>query len=430
MHPILKPKDRDAILKSLQAGVVPKTGQQHIQVGRLNEIEAITKDLSIVADNGGMFRIVVGSYGSGKTFFLNLVKAIALEKKLVVASADLTPDKRLHATGGQTRALYAELMQNLATKTRPDGNALAGIVEKFIGNIVDAQEDSKAVSMLGIHKRLEVLTDFVGGFDFRTIITKYWEGHESGDDVLKQNALRWLRAEYTTKTEAKQDLGVRTIIDDKTAFDYLKLLAVFVKLAGYAGLLISLDEMVNLYKLANPQARNSNYEQILHILNDSLQNTSHGLGFIMGGTPDFLMDPRKGLYSYAALQTRLAENQFVKHGYQDYSGPIIRLVSLTEQELFLLLSKIRHVFANGNEAAYGLTDNEIKQFMQFCAKTIGEAYVKTPRNSIKAFVNLLSILSTNPEAINNLDTLIGKSELTDMPNNDNAQTDDLADFRL
>jgi hypothetical protein len=397
MNASIKPKDRDTVIQSLQAGVVPRRGQHLIQVGRSEETKAIIRDLDRLADGGSAIRFVIGEYGSGKTFFLSLVRSIALEKKLVTAHADLTPDRRLHASGGQARSLYAELMQNLATRTKPEGGALPSVIERFVTSAVSEGRDRGIDPEKVIRDRLDHLSEMVGGYDFAEVIAAYWRGHDTGNETLKSNAIRWLRAEFTTKTDAKQALGVRTIIDDANVYDQLKLFTQLIRLAGYSGLLISLDELVNLYKLANTQARKSNYEQILRILNDCLQGASVGLGFMLGGTPDFLMDTRRGLYSYAALQTRLAENTFAVNGLVDYNNPVLRLGNLSPEDLFVLLSKIRHVFASGDPGQYLLPDEGIQAFMVHCSQRIGEAYFRTPRNTIKAFIDFLSVLEQNPQ---------------------------------
>lgn len=394
----IRPKDRDAVIQSLRAGVVPRVGQQLIQVGRTREIETLLGDIDRIADGGGTFRLVIGEYGAGKTFFLNLVRAIAMEKKLVVCSADLNPARRLHASGGQARSLYAELMRNLSTRTKPDGGALAGIVEKFISTAKTEAKASGASTESVIRQKLDHLTELVNGYDFADVIAAYCRGAEDGNEQLKSDAIRWLRGEFNTKTDARQALGVRSIVDDAAVYDQLKLMGRFVRLAGFAGLLVNLDELVNLYKLANLQARTGNYEQLLRILNDSLQGTAVGLGFILGGTPEFLMDTRRGLYSYPALQSRLAQNTFASDGLVDFSGPVVRLAALTLEDYYVLLEKTRYVYAGGDEAKYLLPHEGIVSFMEHCAQKLGEAYFRTPRTTITEFVNLLAILEQNPGA--------------------------------
>ncbi|MFY9259413.1 MAG: ATP-binding protein [Gallionella sp.] len=427
----IRPKDRDAVIQSLRAGVVPRMGQHLIQVGRTREIETLISDIDRVADGGSGFRLVIGEYGAGKTFFLNLVRDVAMAKKLVVASADLNPDRRLHASGGQARSLYAELMRNLATRTKPDGGALSGIVEKFIATAKSEATASGQSTETVIRQKLAHLTELVNGYDFADVIAAYWRGFEQDNETLKSDAIRWLRGEFSTKTDARLALGVRAIVDDAAVYDQLKLMARFVRLAGFGGLLINLDELVNLYKLANTQARNANYEQILRILNDSLQGTAVGLGFILGGTPDFLMDTRRGLYSYPALQSRLAQNTFAANGLVDFSGPVVRLSSLMPEEFFVLLQKIRHVYAAGNPEKYLLPDTGIESFMAHCAKRIGDSYFRTPRTTITAFINLLAVLEQNPEAT--WQSLLGSLEvLPDTGDNDLAapMVDEFASFKL
>ncbi len=391
----IKPKDRDTLIQALRAGVVPRSGQHLIQVGRVREVEGMLKDIERVASGGSAFRIVVGEYGAGKSFFLNLVRSIALQKKLVTMHADLNPDRRLQASGGQARSLYAELTKNTSTMLKPEGGALTGVVEKFVAQCKSEAKAGGGDTEKVVREKLAPLTELVNGFDFADVLVAYFRGFEQGNDQLKSDAVRWLRGEFTTRTDARNALGVRAIVDDSTVYDQLKLLAQFVRLAGYHGLLVCLDECVNLYKLANTQARNSNYEQILRILNDSLQGSADGLGFVLGGTPEFLMDTRRGLYSYTALQSRLAENTFAKDGLLDLSGPVLRLTSLTPEDFYLLLTKIIHVFAHGQEDQALLPEEAVPVFMQHCSRRLGDDYFRTPRTTITAFVNLLAILEQN-----------------------------------
>lgn len=392
MNPI-RSKERDTVIQALRAGVVPRSGQHLIQVGRIKEIGAMIQDIDRIADAGSSFRVVIGSYGAGKTFFLNLVRSIGMEKKLVTVHADLNPDRRLQAKNGQARSLYAELIKNMSTRTKPDGGALPGVVEKFVAQ---AKSDAKAASRNTddvIRERLSSLTEMVGGYDFADVIAAYYRGFEQGDETLKANAVRWLRGEFATKSDARAALRVRSIIDDDAIYDQIKLLARFIRLAGYSGMLVCLDEMVNLYKLANTQARNANYEQVLRILNDSMQGAAEGLGFILGGTPEFLLDTRRGLYSYQALQSRLAENSYAgKLGIQDFSGPVIRLSALSNEEFYVLLQKLRHVFAFGDAAKYLIPDEGIQSFMAQASQKLGEEYFRTPRTTITAFMSLLAAL--------------------------------------
>ncbi len=436
----IKPNERDAVIQALNAGVVPRMGLQHIAVGRFKETNALLKDIEKITNGSSAIRFIIGEYGAGKTFFLNLVKQISLEQNLIVISADLAPDRRLHATGGQARRLYAELMRNLSTRNKSDGGALQSVIERFISNVrrKARAENTDEVEKF-INHELSALEDLVGGFDFVNVLSAYWRGFDEGDDNLKGAALRWLRGEYSTKTEARKDLGVRTIIDDASFYDHLKLMAKFVVIAGYDGFMVSIDEMVNLYKLNSTQSRNANYEQLLRIINDVLQGTSSRIGFVFGGTPDSLMDTRRGIYSYEALQSRLAENQFARNGLIDLSGPVIRLQSLRKEELYVLLENIRRVFALGDDDKNLIPDQALKAFMSHCNDKIGEAYFRTPRNTAKAFVNLLSVLEQNPQTtwtdlLSDVDIKaeIPLDEETDESSSVGTaeNTDELASFRL
>lgn len=431
----LKPRERDAIVQALRAGVVPKLGLQHIQVGRAREIGELVKDMDRIADGGSAIRFVIGDYGSGKTFFMNLIRLVALEKGLVVMFADLAPDRRLHATGGQARNLYAEMARNLSTRTKPDGGALGSVVERFVSKAHQDAEAKDQPTGTIIRERLSHFEEMTGGFEFAEVVRRYWEGHENGDEDLKSSALRWLRGEFATRTDARKALGVRTIVDDASVYDHLKLMSAFVCAAGYKGLLIGLDEMVNLYKLTSAQARNANYEQILRILNDVLQGSAEHLGVLMGGTPEFLMNTRRGLYSYEALQSRLAENSFARDGLVDMSGPVVRLANLTPEDLYVLLANIRRVM-QGDEAP--VPDEALRAFMKHCADRIGEAYFRTPRNTVTAFVNLLAVLEQNPgtrwsDLIQTLEVRKdGGDDMSEIDEDAGAQPgeDDLVSFRL
>lgn len=395
-HPPLRPRERDTLIQSLRAGVTPLLGAKHIQVGRDREIAAMEQSLDSVASGGSAFKLVIGEYGSGKTFFMNVVRGIAMERQLVVAHADLNPSRRLHATCGEARSLYAELMKNLATRVKPNGGALVTVVEKFITLAVAQARQNGTRPEDVIHQQLAQMSELVMGFDFAAVIAAYWRGHESDNDVLKESAIRWLRGEFTAKTDARKALDVREIIGDTAVYDQLKLMAKFCRLAGYQGLLVCIDELVNLYKLAHTAARNSNYEQILRILNDLEQGSAEGLGVVLGGTPEFLLDPRRGLYSYPALQSRLAENPFARGDLVDLTGPVLHLSSLGRDQFIALLAKLNHVHQSGRTEQTALPPEALPAFMRHCEQRIGEATFRTPRTTITAFIGLLAVLEQNP----------------------------------
>lgn len=396
MSETIRPKDRDAILQALSAGVVPRVGLRHIQVGRAAEVQALLRDIDRIGDGGAAFRLIIGEYGAGKTFFLNLVRMVALERRCVTVHADLAPDRRLHASAGQARSLYAEAIRNMATRTKPDGQALASVVERFVTDAVRQAADAGKPVESVIDAKLAQVHENVGGYDFANVLKTYWRANEDGDETLKVAALRWLRGEFATRTDARQALGVRTIIDDSNIYDALKTLSVLVRLAGYGGLIVVFDELVNLYKLQSAQARNQNFEQILRILNDVLQGQAPAFGILLGGTPEFLLDTRRGLFSYPALQSRLAENSFATDGRIDLTGPVVRLQNLTPEDFHVLLENIRNVFASGDPAKRLVPDEALTAFMDHCNRRIGEAYFRTPRNTVRAFVQMLAVLEQNP----------------------------------
>ncbi len=397
----IKPRERDAIKQSLIIGVVPSIGLHHIQVGRKDEVQAIINDFNRVAADSASIRFIIGQYGAGKSFFLNVARMFALEQGLVVAQADITMDRRLSATQGQARAMYSELMKNLATRANPTGGAIQNIIERFITDVeqnVRLNNGSDEDVKREIHQRLHSLKNFVSGYDFATVLSKYFEGFLKSDSNLTDAALRWLRAEYTTKTQANAELGVRTFIDDHNIYDYLKLMAAFTKIAGYKGLIINIDEMSVLsHRLSNKQARDRNYEIILTILNDCMQGNVSNLGFIFAGTDSFLLDHRRGIESYQPLAERLRGNRFAREDLKDFSGPVIRLANLQIEELYVLFQKIRDVFASNDPGQYLISDEAITKFLEHCYQTLGADAYLSPRESVMGFVGFLSVLDQNPE---------------------------------
>ena len=393
-------RERNAIIKSLAAGVVPAIGLQHIQVGAPEEVQAVLRDLEQAEQGSASVRFVVGRYGSGKTFFLTLMRNVALQRNFVVAQADITTERRLHGKGGQARALYTALVSNMSTRAKPEGGALANLVEKWMGDVAErirakgGKEDDVKQEFTQV---LRPLQDLVSGFDFTAVLTRYYDGFLTHDQPLQDAALRWLRAEYKTKTEARQDLGVRTIIDDDVIYDYLKLWGQFARIAGYAGLVVNIDELVVLsFRLNSAPARDSNYEAILRIVNDCLQGSVSGLVFLFAGTTDCLEDRRRGLFSYEALARRLKANASATDGRRDLSGPVIRLENLTPEDCHVLLENIRRVFANGDATKNLLPDAGIERFLEICGQRLGATYFQTPGDTVKSFVGLLSMLEQYP----------------------------------
>ena len=440
MPPKITQRERAAVLSSLAAGVVPKIGLYLIQVGRKEEVAALIEDLKRVEDSGACVRFVVGRFGAGKSFFLNLIRTVALERKLVVAQADITTQRRLNASGGEARSFYSELMRNLATRGKPEGGALTSLVERWVGDVaasVSASGGKPEDVEAKLHELCKPLQDLVCGYDFANVVAQYYRGYLQQNEALQTAAVRWLRAEYATKTEARTDLGVRSIIDDDTVYDYLKLFARFTRIAGYAGLVVCVDELVVLsHRLNNKIARNNNYEAILRMLNDCLQGSVEGLGLIFAATDESMYDKRRGLFSYDALATRLAENRFASDTMVDLAGPILKLKNLTPEDCYVLLHNVRNVHACGDTTKYAVPDEAIEAYLQSCAQRMGATYFQTPRETIKDWVGLLNVLQQNPGA--DWKKLIGEIKTAAPQTVDpavaeakpDAGGDDLATFKL
>ena len=390
------------IINSLKGGVVPRVGLPYITVGREAEIGALLHDLDLVADGGASFRFLVGRYGSGKSFLLQTIRNHAMGRNFVVADADLTPERRLHGTKGQGLATYRELIGNLSTKTRPEGGALTLVLERWISNVQAqvsmgsglAPDDPAFAAEVerAIMGQIQQLQELVHGFDFARLLTLYWRAHLEGDDETKGNVIRWFRGEYRTKSEARADLGVNIVITDDDWYDYLKLFASFFKGAGYEGLVILVDELVNLYKIPNAVSRQYNYEKLLTMYNDTLQGKAHYLGIIMSGTPQSIEDRRRGLYSYEALRSRLSQGRFASEGLADLLAPVIRLQPLTHEELLVLTEKLADIHAGLFGYERTITDQDLVTFLQLEFGRVGADTHLTPREVIRDFVELLDIL--------------------------------------
>jgi hypothetical protein len=441
----IKRRERDSVLQSLQSGLVPRQGLHLIQVGRKAETEALLQDISRIRDEGSSFRFVVGRFGSGKSFFLNLVRHVALQQNVVVVQADFTMERRLQASGGEARALYSELIRNMATRAKPEGGALASVCTKWISGLQQEILDAGGTTAMveeRIASDLRDLQDFVGGFEFAQVLQAYYRGTVNNDEAKKTAALRWLRGEYTTKTEARGELGVRRIIDDDSFYDSLKLMALFCRKAGFDGMLVLFDELVVLsHRLPSSRARVANFEMILTILNDAVQGNARGIGFVFAGTDESLEDRRRGLFSYEALRSRLAENRLATGGLVDLSGPIVRLQALSPEDLFVLLRNISIVHASGDETARVVPDEGIAALLHKASQTLGAEFFRTPRDVIRSFVGLLNLLDQNPEKkwsdIVGMDGILTKpgtpqsieEELAMNPAGVTPE-DDLADFKL
>ena len=409
-------RESAALINSLTAGVVPRIGLRHIAVGRQGEVNAFLQDLSTIEDGGAAFRFVCGQYGSGKSFLLQIIRNNAMERSFVVMDADLSPERRLTGTNGQGLSTYRELIQHLSTRTRPEGSALESILQKWIATMqaTTAKEEGLQANdpqlVVAVSERiadiLSELSEMAYGFAFANVIDAYWKGMKNGDDALKMSALRWLRGEFANKTEAKRELPVDSIIDDQNWYEFLKLFALFVKKAGYKGLLVFIDEGVNLYKINHKQARDSNYEKVLTVFNDTMQGKAEYIGVFMSGTPQFIYDERRGLFSYEALRSRLADNRFAVQGFVDFTSPVIKLNQLSSEEIYLLLERLCELHSSHYSYENTLGKDELTAFLNTVLGRLGADQLLTPREVTRDFLGLLNILHQNPGTT--FDTLINE----------------------
>jgi hypothetical protein len=406
----IKAKEATAIINSLSGGVVPRIGVQHITVGRQLEIEAFTQALDDVKNGHSMVKFWIGDFGSGKSFMLHLLNTVATKQKFVVANADFTPDNRLYSNDGKALVLYSAIMDNIAIQTKPEGGALPTLLDKWIEQVVlkTAQinniqiteiRDEKYFNLIqaNIMQTVNEVTE-TGGFDFGIVVIKYYEGYIKNDEFLRRSALKWLKGEYHTKTEARQDLGVREIVNDLNYYDMLKNFCRLFVSMGYSGFMINLDEAINLYKISTANTRAKNYEKILSIFNDCFQGKIANLFINFAGTKEFLENERRGLFSYDALKTRLETNKYETSEYRDFAQPVIKLAPLNHNEIFVLLKKLKEIFDTNFDINVNINDNDIQVFMEEMFNKPGADEFLTPREVLRDFLNILSILRQNPQA--------------------------------
>lgn len=419
----IKEKEATAIINSLSGGVVPRIGVQHITVGRQLEIEAFTQALDDVKNGHSMVKFWIGDFGSGKSFMLHLLNTVATKQKFVVSNADFTPDNRLYSNDGKALVLYSAIMDNIAIQTKPEGGALPTLLDKWIEQVVSntAQVNNIPITEIRDEKYFNLIQSNImqtvnevtetGGFDFGVVVIKYYEGYIKNDEFLRRSALKWLKGEYSTKTEARQDLGVREIVNDLNYYDMLKNFCRLFVSIGYSGFMINLDEAINLYKISTANMRAKNYEKVLTIFNDCFQGKVSNLFINFAGTKEFLENERRGLFSYDALKTRLETNKFETLEYRDLAQPVIKLVPLNHNEIFVLLKKLKEIFDTNFNVSININDNDIQSFMEEMFNKTGASEFLTPREVIRDFLNILSILRQNPSA--DKKTLISDIEITD-----------------
>ncbi len=395
------------VLNSLKGGVVPRIGLPYIAVGRRSEIEALLHDVDVISEGGASFRFIVGRYGSGKSFLLQTIRNYVMDRGFIVADADLSPERRLQGTRGQGLATYRELITNLSTKTKPEGGALTLVLDRWISAV---QSEAALETGLSpgdaalaeatdrkIYAVTSAVSELVHGFEFARLLSAYYRAAIDGDDETKARVVRWFRGEYTLKSEAREALGVSVIITDDDWYDYLKLFAAFFRMAGYSGMMIMVDELVNLYKIPNSVTRQYNYEKLLTMYNDTLQGKARYLGIIMSATPQAMEDRRRGIYSYEALRSRLAEGRFSRPGSRDLLAPVIRLEPLTAEEMLVLCEKLAAMHADLYGYARVLSTDDLALFLRIEYGRIGADQNITPREVIRDFIELMDLLYQNPD---------------------------------
>ncbi len=396
----------NTLMNALKGGVVPRIGLPYITVGRENEINALLKDVEIIEDGGATFRFISGKYGSGKSFLLQSIRNYVMDRGFVVVDADLSPERRLQGTKGQGLATYKELIQNMSTKTKPEGGALSLVLDRWIHSVQNeivssgiSYDDPSFTNLVEqrIFQTINSLNELVHGFDFARLLTLYYRSFVNQDEETKAKVIKWFRGEYLTKTEAKQELGINVIISDDDWYEYIKLFASFFQKAGYKGLIVLIDELVNIYKIPNSITRQYNYEKILTMYNDTMQGKAHHLGIILCGTPQCIEDTRRGVFSYEALRSRLTTGHFSTENTRDLLAPIISLSPLSNEEMLILIEKLSEI----HEQLYGytstITQNDRISFLQIEYSRVGANLHITPREIIRDYIELLDILYQNPD---------------------------------
>ena len=429
------------VLNSLKGGVVPRIGLPYIAVGRKNEIEALLHDVEIISEGGASFRFIVGRYGSGKSFLIQMIRNYVMDKGFVVADADLSPERRLQGTKGQGLATYRELISNLSTKTKPEGGALTLVLDKWINSVqtLAAQEtgfgyDNPQLQVAVDRKIQEVtssISELVHGFEFARLLTAYYHAYIDGNDELKAKVTRWFRGEYALKKEAKDDLGINIIITDDNWYEYIKLFSAFFRQAGYTGMIIFIDELVNIYKIPNSITRQYNYEKMLTMYNDTLQGKARHLGIIMGATPQTVEDKHRGVFSYEALRSRLSEGKFSRPGTRDLLAPIIRLEALTAEEMLVLCEKLSAMHSGLYNYNNKLTVSDLEIFIKTEFSRIGADQNITPREVIRDFIEVSDLLYQNPglrlqDLLESGDFEFAKSEAV----SDKVESQDFTEFEI
>ena len=409
------------MMNALSSGVVPRRGLEYIAVGRRKETETFVNDLADTAEGGGAFRFISGRFGNGKSFMTQMIRNYAMDRRFVVMDADLAINRRLTGNKREGQNTFMELIRNMAVRARPDGGALELILQTWLDSVAEETGRDSATKMeKALRTKLSELSDMTFYQDFVKVMLAYWWSISTEDE--DNPALRWLKGEYTMKSEARRDLGVSVIIDDSNWYDFIKMWARFVKIAGYSGLVVFIDEGVILYKLPSKISRSNNYERLLTMFNDIMQGKSSYLSMYVCGTPDFIEDQNRGLYSYEALRSRLVAGRY-ENGYDNYLGPVINLRPLTNEEVYVLLQTLRDLYEQRNGIQTGLTDEMLETYLRTVMSNSISSEMITPREITRDFISLMDTLRQNDGLT--FDKLVRERKVTADINPDDILFDDL-----
>ena len=391
------------LMNALSSGVVPRRGLEYIAVGRKKETETFVNDLEDTAAGGGAFRFISGRFGNGKSFMTQMVRNYAMDRGFMVMDADLAINRRLTGTKKEGLNTYRELVKNTAIRTRPEGGAMEPMLQAWIQDMADAISEEKGISSDDVTdddmaKRIRSATASMncmqGYQDFIKVVIRYCKDYRAGSDDIF--ALTWLKGECELKTEVRKNLGINTLVDDSSWYDFVKLWAELSTKLGYKGLVVFLDEAVVLYKLQNKISRSNNYERLLTMFNDIMQGKSSHLSMYVCGTPEFIEDPNRGLYSYEALRSRLVSGRF-ENGYDNYLGPVINLRPLTNEEIYVLLKTIRDLHEQRYAYDSGITDDMLEDYLKAVLGSVISTTMVTPREITRDLISLLDTMHQNPD---------------------------------
>jgi len=398
------------MMNALSSGVVPRRGLEYIAVGRKKETETFVNDLEDTAAGGGAFRFISGRFGNGKSFMTQMIRNYAMDQGFVVMDADLSVNRRFTGSKKEGLNTYKELIKNMAYKARPDGGAMEPIIQGWITSAQErlaesGTEASKEEIEKLMRKDVADIASLQHFQDFMKVIISYMGDFLDGKDDI--TATRWLKGELDLKAESRKNLGTNVLVDDNNWYDIIKMWSMVITKVGYKGLVVFIDEGVVLYKLQNKISRSNNYERLLTMFNDIMQGKTNNLSIYVCGTPEFIEDPNRGLYSYEALRSRLVSGRY-ENGFDNYLGPIINLKPLTNEEIFVLIKTIRDLHEQKYEYKTDITDDMLETYLKTILASVVSTSMITPREITRDLISLLDTLHQNKD-LKFLDLVEGRS---------------------